>query len=45
MDSIIMAKVVMLEESLPQSIEEEVISVYTIKSIYNRMKKTYTVES
>jgi hypothetical protein len=31
MDSIIVGKVVMPEESLPQGIEGEVISVYTVK--------------
>ena len=38
-------KVVMPEESLPQGIEGEVISVYTVKSIFDGMKKTYMVES
>jgi hypothetical protein len=41
MDNIIVVKVVILEESLPQGIEGEVISVYTIKSIFDGMKKTY----
>jgi hypothetical protein len=45
MDSIIVVKVVMPEESLPQGIEGEVISVYTVKSIFGGMKKTYMVES
>lgn len=40
-----MVKVVMLEVSLPQAIEGEVISTYTIKLIFNGMKKTYLVES
>lgn len=35
-----MVKVVMLEESLLQGIEGEFISVYTVKSIFDRMKKT-----
>ncbi|RYQ91102.1 hypothetical protein Ahy_B09g096963 isoform D [Arachis hypogaea] len=35
----------MPEESLPQGIEGEVISVYTVKSIFAGMKKTYMVES
>ncbi|CAL5179343.1 unnamed protein product [Lathyrus oleraceus] len=37
--------VVMPEESLPQGIEGEVISVYTVKLILDAMKKTYMVES
>ncbi|KAF3452241.1 hypothetical protein FNV43_RR08339 [Rhamnella rubrinervis] len=45
MDSIVVVKVVMPEESLPQGIEGEAISVYTVKSIFDEMKKTYTVES
>ena len=45
MDSIVVVKVVMPEESLPQGIEGEVISVYTVKSIFDEMKKTYMVES
>ncbi|KAF8376870.1 hypothetical protein HHK36_031479 (chloroplast) [Tetracentron sinense] len=45
MDSIVVVKVVMPEESLPQGIEGEVISVYTVKSIFDGMKKTYMVES
>ncbi|KAK5837600.1 hypothetical protein PVK06_006326 [Gossypium arboreum] len=32
-------------ESLPQGIEGEVISVYTVKLIFDEMKKTYMVES
>ena len=39
MDSIIVVKVVMPEESLPQGIEGEVISVYTVKLIFDGMKK------
>ncbi|GMQ11767.1 hypothetical protein CsSME_00054271 [Camellia sinensis var. sinensis] len=39
MDSIVVVKVVMPEESLPQGIEGEVISVYTVKSIFDGMKK------
>ena len=38
MDNIVVIKVVMLEKSLPQGIEGEVISVYTIKSIFNGEK-------
>lgn len=30
---------------ITQGIEGEVISVYTVKSIFDGMKKTYTVES
>ncbi|KAJ6823857.1 hypothetical protein M6B38_127860 [Iris pallida] len=45
MDSIVVVKVVMPEELLPQGIEGEVISVYTVKSIFDGMKKTYLVES
>jgi hypothetical protein len=45
MDSIIVVKVVMPEESLPQGIGGEVISVYTVKSIFDGMKKTHLVES
>ena len=41
MDSIVVVKVVMPEESLPHGIEGEVISVYTVKSIFDGMKKTY----
>ncbi|KAK9151364.1 hypothetical protein Syun_009673 [Stephania yunnanensis] len=41
MDSVVVVKVVMPEESLPQGIEGEVISVYTVKSIFDGMKKTY----
>ena len=44
MDSIVVVKAVMPEESLPQGIEGEVISVYTVKSIFAGMKKTYMVE-
>ncbi|CAL9079002.1 unnamed protein product, partial [Musa textilis] len=40
MDSITRVKVVMPEESLPHGIEGEVISVYTVKSIFDGMKKT-----
>ena len=43
MYSIVMIKVVMLEESLGQGIEREIISVYIIKSILDEMKKTYMV--
>eukprot|EP00898_Chlorokybus_atmophyticus_P006231 jgi/Chlat1/6609/Chrsp460S06079 len=43
MDSIVVVKAVMPEESLPQGIEGEVISVYTVKSIFDGMKKTYTI--
>ncbi|KAL2934525.1 50S ribosomal protein L2 chloroplastic [Bienertia sinuspersici] len=35
MDNIIVVKVVMPEESLPQGIEGEAISVYTVKSIFD----------
>jgi hypothetical protein len=42
MDNIIVVKVVIPDESLPQGIEGEVISVYTVKSIFNGMKKTHT---
>ena len=45
MDSIIVVKVVIPEESLPQGIGGEVISVYTVKSIFDGIKKTYLVES
>jgi hypothetical protein len=45
MDSIVVVKVVMLEESLPQGIEGEVISVSTVKSIFGGIKKTYMVKS
>jgi hypothetical protein len=45
MDSLVVVKVVMPEESLPQGIEGEVISVYTVKLIFDEMKKTYMVES
>jgi hypothetical protein len=38
-------KAVMPEESLPQGIEGEVISVYTVKLIFNGIKKTYIAES
>jgi hypothetical protein len=38
-------KVIIPEESLPQGIEEEVISVYTVKLILDGLKKTYMVES
>ena len=38
-------KVVMLEESLPQDIEGEIISIYTVRSIFDGMKKTYKIES
>ncbi|MQM16274.1 hypothetical protein Taro_049230 [Colocasia esculenta] len=41
MDSIVVVKVIMQEESLLQDIEGEVISVYTVKSIFDGMKKTY----
>lgn len=40
-----MVKGVMPEESLPQGIDREVISVYTVKLILDTMKKTYMVES
>lgn len=45
MDSIVVVKVVMPEGSLPQGIEGEVISVYTVKSTFDGMKKRYLVES
>jgi hypothetical protein len=45
MDGTIVVKVVMPEESLPQGIEGEVISAYTVKSIFGVIKKTYLVES
>jgi hypothetical protein len=45
MDSIIVVKAVIPEESLPQGIEGEVISVYTVKLIFNGIKKTYIAES
>ena len=45
MDSIVVVKVGMPEASLPQGIEGGVISVYTVKSIFDGMKKTYMVES
>lgn len=35
----------MPKESLPHDIEMEVISVYTIKSIFDEIKKTYIIES
>ncbi|RYR73181.1 hypothetical protein Ahy_A02g007516 isoform D [Arachis hypogaea] len=35
----------MPEESLPQGIKGEIISVYTVTSIFVGMKKTYMVES
>ncbi|KAH1039057.1 hypothetical protein J1N35_040800, partial [Gossypium stocksii] len=38
---IIVVKVVMPEESLPQGVEGEVISVYTVKLIFDEMKKTH----
>lgn len=41
MDNIIVIKVVMPKESLPQGIEGQVINVCTIKSIFDGMKKTY----
>ena len=45
MDGTVVVKVVIPEESLPQGIEGEVISVYTVKLIFDGMKKTYMVES
>ena len=45
MGSIVVVKAVMPEESLQQGIEGEVIKVYTVKSIFDGMKKTYMVES
>lgn len=45
MDNIIVVKAVMSEKSLPQGIEEEVISIYAIKLMFDEMKKTYIVES
>lgn len=45
MDSIAAVKVVIPGESLPQGIEEEAISVYTVKSIFDGMKKTYLLGS
>lgn len=41
MINIVVVKVVRLEESLPHVIEGKVISVYTVKLIFDRMKKTY----
>jgi len=41
MDNIIIVKVEMPEESLPQGIEGDVISVYTVKLIFDRIKKIY----
>ncbi|KAI5659415.1 hypothetical protein M9H77_28208 [Catharanthus roseus] len=41
MDSIVLGKVVMPDESLPQGIEGEVISIYIIKSIFDEMQNTY----
>jgi ribosomal protein L2 len=38
-DGTIVVKVVMPEKSLPQGIEGKVISAYTIKSIFDRIKK------
>jgi hypothetical protein len=45
MDGTVVVKAVMPEESLPQGIEGEVISAYTVKSIFDGIKKTYLVES
>jgi hypothetical protein len=45
MDGTVVVKVVMAEESLPQGIEGEVISAYTVKLIFDEIKKTYLVES
>ncbi|MED6121215.1 60S ribosomal protein L2A [Stylosanthes scabra] len=45
MDGTVVVKVVIPEESLPQGIEGEVISAYTVKSIFDGIKKTYLVES
>jgi len=45
MDNVIVVKAVMPEESLLQGINGEVISFYTLKSIFNGMNKTYMVES
>ena len=39
MDSIVVVKAVMPEESLPQDIEGEVISAYIVKSTFDGMKK------
>ena len=44
MDSVVVVKVVMPEESLPQGIEGEVISVYIVKLIFDEIKKTQMVE-
>lgn len=44
MDSIVVVKVVMLEELLLYGIEGEVISVYIVKLIFDGMKKIYLVE-
>jgi len=38
-------KAVMPEESLPRSIEGEVISVYTVKLIFDEMKKSILLKS
>jgi hypothetical protein len=38
MGSIVVVKVVIQEESLPQRIERGVINVYTVKSIFDRKK-------
>lgn len=45
MHNIIVVKVIMLEESLPQGIEGDFISVSTIKLIFAQMKKPYMVKS
>ena len=41
MDNIVVVKVVTPEESLSQGIDGEIISAYTIKLIFDKMKKTY----
>jgi len=40
-DNIIVVKAVIQEESLSQGTEGEVLSVYTVKLIFDGMKKTY----
>lgn len=43
---ILVARLTMItKESLPYSIEREVISTYTIKSNFDEIKKTYSIES
>ena len=43
MDGTVVVKVALPEESLPQGIEGEVISAYTVKSSFDGIKKTYLV--